>query len=287
MICCRNFYLYNYLIYFAVFIIGISSSVFCFRYIKDMLKKSNFTQINYRGEEIPIGMGIVFVILSPILIILVSLLTRISIIESLLISFGIMAMGFVGIIDDFLGNKDAKGFKGHIKAIFRGELTTGGFKAVVGFIIAFLISFLIYLIFNGRIIDIFINTLLISLFTNIINLFDLRPGRACKVYLFFLIIINLFVFKITFNSLILFSIILGYIRKDLKAEVMLGDTGSNSLGISLGIIAAILCPIEVRIGFLISLLILHVISEFFSFSAIIEKNRALKFLDDLGRRNKK
>ncbi len=270
----------------AVFLIAFAASLFCFGFIKDMLENAEFTELNYRKERIPIGMGILFAVLAPLTAITVSAITGEITAESSVFAAAVLMMGFAGMIDDFLGNKNDKGFKGHIKALLRGRLTTGGFKAVLGFITAFIVSIFISSFSEQRhITDIILNTFLIALFTNIINLFDLRPGRACKAYLLFLIIINIFSARteIPYLSLASAGIVLGYIRKDLKAEVMMGDTGSNALGASLGVIAAIVCPYYVKLGMAFVLVGLHIVSEFYSFSKIIEKSRILSFFDRLGR----
>ena len=266
--------------YILFFIISFLLSLILFPMIFTMLKDADFMETNFRKERIPIGMGLLFVITSPILIILIGNYLNIKL-ESFVISFGIISMGLVGLIDDFLGNKDDKGFKGHIKALLKGRLTTGGLKAISGFGIAFLVSLSI----SNGLSNIVLNTFMIALFTNIINLFDLRPGRACKVFLLFLCILAIFMNNTEYIYLyiIILAVILGYIRKDLKALVMLGDTGSNAMGISLGIIAALSTGFEFRIIITLILVILHVISEFYSFTKIIEKVKLLKFFDDMGR----
>ncbi len=272
--------------YILFFLISIAVSIGAFHMIYHMLQNADFTETNYRNEKIPIGMGLLFVIISPILIILAGKYMNLEY-ESFIISFGIVSMGLMGIMDDFLGTKDDKGFKGHIKALLKGRLTTGGLKAVSGFGIAFLISLSIsgdvYSVENVG--NIVLNTFMIALFTNIINLFDLRPGRACKAYLFLMAISAVFASADTyyFIYVILFGVILGYIRKDLKAMVMLGDTGSNAMGVSLGVLTAFSAPMSFRLTITIVLIALHLVSEFYSFTKIIEKVRLFKFIDDLGR----
>lgn len=253
-------------------------------FIRDMLLTANITGKNYKGEEIPVGIGMTFI---PVLIVNGIVINYIfgndAKIQQLLLIFlvGIMTMAAIGLIDDLIGNRDTLGFKGHIKALFKGKLTTGGLKAIIGG----LISLLIGSMFASNIVDILINTLIIALFTNLINLLDLRPGRAIKGFLFISAIF--FIIGITKEiRIILISIlayVLGYLPQDIKAKGMMGDVGSNALGITLGIISIVSYPMTVKYILLVILILVHFIAEKYSITKIIEKNSILKYLDELGR----
>ena len=116
------------------------------------------------------------------------------------------------------------------------------------------------------------------------NLFDLRPGRAIKVYLVIIIII-LFTLTgyIQILPLLILPNVIAYFNYDLKAKAMMGDTGSNVLGISIGILMALGYTLNVRIAWLIFLILIHILTEKFSLTKIIEKNKVLNFIDRLGR----
>ena len=170
--------------------------------------------------------------------------------------------------------------KGHFKSLFKGELTTGGFKALFGGFVGLVVSVCI----SSSIVDIIVNTLIIALSTNLMNLFDLRPGRAIKAYLVIMIpiYITLTGYTKVFPLLILPNV-LAYFNTDLKARGMMGDTGSNVLGISIGVLMALGYGIKVRLAWLVFLILMHLITEKFSLTKIIENNRVLKFIDNLGR----
>ncbi|MDO5707764.1 MAG: phospho-N-acetylmuramoyl-pentapeptide-transferase [Andreesenia angusta] len=268
--------------YILSFSIPLILGLILFKPLSRLLEKSEFTELNFRGKEIPIGMGIHLILVFIITILGIGRLIDMKD-SSYLLSTGIAFMGFLGIIDDFLGDKHSKGFKGHIKSLLKGELTTGGLKAIGGFGIAFLLSINMK---NTDIGEIILNTFLIALFANIINLFDLRPGRASKAFIFFLLIFAIMLKDNSYYNYILIFLggIIAYINKDLKALVMLGDTGANAMGISLGILAAISLNIEIKIGLLLFLIILNLVSEFVSFTKIIERVKIFKFIDELGRK---
>ncbi len=98
--------------------------------------------------------------------------------------FAALSMSFAGIMDDIIGNRNVSGLKGHFKSLFKGTLTTGGFKALYGGFVGLLIS----VVLTRSIPEIVLNTLIIALSTNLMNLMDLRPGRAIKVYLVIMIV---------------------------------------------------------------------------------------------------
>ncbi|SES70459.1 UDP-N-acetylmuramyl pentapeptide phosphotransferase/UDP-N-acetylglucosamine-1-phosphate transferase [Natronincola peptidivorans] len=250
-------------------------------YIAKMLKRGNFIAKNYREESIPIGLGITIVPIILINYLFFAVSQRDMLDKPLIFLTAIITMAFIGIIDDCSSNQVAKGFKGHIYCLLHGELTTGLFKAFIGGMIALFVSILV----STSIIELFLNFFLITLFTNLINLFDLRPGRAIKAYisialLFIVLGLN------SFYKLILYSILgycLGYLPQDLKAKSMMGDAGSNPLGISLGIISVFNFSLSVKFILVFILLLFHILSEKYSFTKIIRNNAILNYIDQLGR----
>ncbi|MCL0032897.1 hypothetical protein M1M96_01985 [Peptococcaceae bacterium] len=123
----------------------------------------------------------------------------------------------------------------------KGQLTTGALKALGGGLLALSITFMSCKFdWNTQSsVDIIINVFIIVLSINVINLLDLRPGRAGKAFLFLSMIILLFAdwsYSILPLSLIIGSLLV-YLYWDLKSYVMMGDTGSNALGVVIGITA--------------------------------------------------
>ena len=274
--------MYSYVFRGIIFLLGLIGTYLMMPLFKNLLIDSNCIRPNYKGEMIPVSMGIVFLPMIIINGIIVAYFTidAISMLCLFLFIFGMMAMFFAGIIDDTIGNRDVSGLKGHFKSLFKGKLTTGGFKALFGGFVGLIISVSI----SKNIIDIIVNTLIIALSTNLMNLFDLRPGRAIKVYL--VIMITIFVTLtgyIKILPLLVLPNVLAYFNFDLKAKAMMGDAGSNVLGISIGILMAFGYTLNVRIGWLVFLILIHLLTEKFSLTKIIEKNKVLNFIDRLGR----
>ncbi|MDY4128442.1 glycosyl transferase [Peptostreptococcus porci] len=274
--------MYDYLMLLILFSLGISVTLISIQFIRQMLDNCGLVRQNYRGKMIPVGMGIVFIppLLLNTIVLLFSNVAPERLIKILVVALGIISMSFVGIIDDAIGNRDVTGMKGHFSNLFKGELTTGAFKALIGGIVGLLISVTI----SKDISSIILGMLVIALSTNFMNLLDLRPGRAIKVYLFAIILCLFFcsVFERELMMLIVPAVI-AYFYYDIKAMAMMGDAGSNVLGISLGIFIVISFNMYVQIFVLILLILVHLVAEKYSITKIIRNNKILNYIDEFGR----
>lgn len=265
----------------ASFVISLALSYIGVPMILNMLSNNDIVNPNYRGDNIPYTMGLSFIFIQTTTVFLIMLITRQNIDYLSLYLIAFVLMGLVGLLDDLIGDKDVKGFRGHIKAFIKGKLTTGGIKAGVGFVLSLFISLLV----SRNLIDIIMNIFVISLFTNLINLFDLRPGRSIKLFIMVSIIMLVISLVKDFNFLLysIYGLLVIYFPMDLKAKVMMGDVGSNVLGITLGIYCVYTQGRLVRAIFLLILIVLHILAERVSFSKVIERSKVLRFIDNLGR----
>lgn len=254
--------------------------------ILEMLREAGFVRPNYRREQIPLGAGLVF-FLAALVILTLGRFTGLADRSANIFLFSMGAMGLFGLIDDVFGTRGASGLTGHFKKLFlEKEITTGSLKALAGLLIALLVS----LEFGEgagihKWVFLLVNSLIISLSTNAVNLLDLRPGRAGKGFL----IMSLFVVatgtgktELLYLAVILGSLI-AFLPHDLGASAMMGDTGSNMLGITLGFTAVYVLGAPVKLAFLLFLVIFHVLTEKYSLTRIIERNRVLNYLDMMGR----
>jgi UDP-N-acetylmuramyl pentapeptide phosphotransferase/UDP-N-acetylglucosamine-1-phosphate transferase len=64
---------------------------------------------------------------------------------------------------------------------------------------------------------------------------------------------------------------------------MLGDTGANILGITLGYYSSLFLNFNSRLMLLVLLVFLNLISERISITELIDNNKVLSYLDSLGR----
>lgn len=261
------------------FILSFVLSFLLLPMVMDMLKRANVVCENFQSKLIPFSLGILFVFIQLITLGILNMVFRFEV--DLLYIIGVSLIGFLGLLDDLIGEKNIKGLKGHILEFFKGRLTTGALKGFIGIFVSLLIS--TYL--SKELYCIIIDTLLISLFTNLMNLFDLRPGRAVKLFIFISLIFILSNFMNKGNYILysIIGILIPYFSFDLKSKAMMGDVGSNVLGFTLGFYASVNLNMSIKSIILIILFILHIIAEKFSFSDIIKSNRILSYFDKLGR----
>ncbi|MGH3233763.1 MAG: hypothetical protein ACRDOH_11005 [Streptosporangiaceae bacterium] len=192
-----------------------------------------------------------------------------------------------GAYDDLAGSGDRRGFRGHLGALRHGEVTTGAVKlggiGATGIISAALAG--------GSPADLVINVGLVAGGANLLNLFDLRPGRAIKVAVASGALIGAAGqdgvaaprLGAALGLLPPLAAALALLPEDLGERAMLGDAGANALGAMLGVSAAGL-PRPARIALLAGIAGLTAASEKVSFTKVIERTPALRWLDMLGRR---
>jgi UDP-GlcNAc:undecaprenyl-phosphate/decaprenyl-phosphate GlcNAc-1-phosphate transferase len=206
--------------------------------------------------------------------------------------------------DDLAGNGSNKGFRGHLGALRNGELTTGAVKlagiGAVGLAAAVIAGGSADGTASGNgagganraggvvgrravtaaLADIVINAGLIAGGANLLNLFDLRPGRAAKVAL----IAGGLLAPAGGTSAAPLAAATALLPEDLGERAMLGDAGANALGAMLGTAAATSLPRPARLAALGVITGLTAASEVVSFTKVIEQTGPLHWLDMLGRR---
>ncbi len=182
-----------------------------------------------------------------------------------------------GAYDDLAGSGDRRGFRGHLGALRHGEVTTGAVKlggiGATGIVSAVLAG--------GSPADVVINAGLVAGGANLLNLFDLRPGRAVKVA----VASGALIGAAGQDSVAApVAAALALLPEDLGERAMLGDAGANALGAMLGASAAAGLSRTSRITLLSAIVGITAASEKVSFTKVIERTPALRWLDMLGRR---
>lgn len=189
------------------------------------------------------------------------------------------AAGF-GAYDDLAGSGGRRGFRGHLGALARGEVTTGAVKlggiGAAGLAAASLLG--------GGPVDVSLNTGLIAGSANLLNLFDLRPGRAIKVALASGSLLAAARPDARAAAAAPLGAALAVLPEDLGERAMLGDAGANALGALLGVAVAAAAPRPARVALLAAIAGLTAASEKVSFTAVIARTPVLNWLDMLGRR---
>jgi UDP-GlcNAc:undecaprenyl-phosphate/decaprenyl-phosphate GlcNAc-1-phosphate transferase len=191
--------------------------------------------------------------------------------------------GLVGAYDDFFGSSQAKGFRGHLRALRSGEVTSGAIKVLGVGVSAVAAAVLVQRSRPGcpqpvcAVMGGLLDTALIAATANLINLLDLRPGRAAKV----IIMLGSGLFGSGAAPAV--GAAAGSLPTDLAGQSMLGDCGANALGAAVATAAALALPWQFRLVALTAVAALNLASERVSFTAVIERTPLLRRLDQLGR----
>jgi UDP-N-acetylmuramyl pentapeptide phosphotransferase/UDP-N-acetylglucosamine-1-phosphate transferase len=234
---------------------------------------------NHRGEELTLAQGPAVVLGSATAIALASGLPWHVRGAGLLATGG---AGALGAYDDLFGAADTKGLRGHLGALAQGEVTSGAVK-VVGIGATGLVAGAWARHGRGGLVDSCLAGIVVAGAANVLNLFDLRPGRAAKV---FLAVAGSSMYGSDGVGDLLAGPVgaaLCLLPEDLAERCMLGDTGANYLGAALGTAAAATMSRPALLGTGVVLVGLTMLSERVSFSEVIEQNAVLCWLDDLGR----
>ena len=198
----------------------------------------------------------------------------------LLVCFG---FGMLGLMDDVLGTGEDRGFRGHLRALTQGRVTTGLLKLVGGAGVAIVVAAEPGFITGKRVIA---DALLIALAANLGNLLDRAPGgrsrrrssptsrsRSCSAPA-----------RWASRSAPVMGAALGVLPEDLRERLMLGDTGANVLGAVLGVAVVLGTSRATRNGVIVALIVLNLAAEFVSFSRVIDRVPPLRWFDRLGGR---
>lgn len=248
--------------------------------VRFLFRIRGWTALNYRRESIPLGYGLLFVPLFLMEAVWIAVAQQtVELAVGMLASAG---MGLAGWFDDRFGTDGPKGLRGHVLALQHGVVTTGMIKVLAAFCLALLAAS----VRPVSLLEMAADVLLIMLSTNLINLLDLRPGRALKGS-GLLLIIAATAGTLPLDGVLVWACVLGCMvaaaRDDLRGRVMLGDTGANALGFLGGVLCIHSLGVSVKIGLLVLFGALHLYAERSSITAYIEKSRLLRRLDEWGR----
>lgn len=248
-------------------------------------------RVNHRGETLTLLEGPAYALGAATAVALVPGLPTRTRVAAVVATVG---AGAFGAIDDLRETGTSKGLRGHLGELARGHVTTGGLK-VLGIGASGLLAALILppgpdqdgehgALVRGltRTTDTLIAGALVAGAANLLNLFDLRPGRAIKVLLLHA--------PAAGNSpagrlvAVACGAGVGLLQLDLAEEAMLGDTGANAAGALLGTAVAAGPGRGRRLVVLAVIGGLTLASEKVSFTKVIARTPVLRELDQLGRR---
>jgi UDP-N-acetylmuramyl pentapeptide phosphotransferase/UDP-N-acetylglucosamine-1-phosphate transferase len=278
----------------GAFFVGLLTAAVAWVLLAPSFAAEVFVRQNYRGRQLPTAVGVVV----PLVLLAAAAATEVAVAAgadpdpALLTGLRLalvtaLGFGLLGLLDDLTVGEESGGFTAHLRWLRRGRLTTGTVKLFGGAAVAIVVVSLASASHNGspgwgRLLA---DGALVALAANLGNLLDRRPGRAIKATL------------IAFGALIIavgaepelagvaFAVGggAGLLIPDLRERLMLGDTGSNVLGAVLGLGVVITTSPGTRAGVLIALAVLNLLSEWISFSRVIDRVPPLRAFDRFGR----
>ncbi|HEX4979857.1 MAG TPA: hypothetical protein VFV35_07325 [Acidimicrobiales bacterium] len=270
--------------------VGFLASRLAWMSLRPVLAAELFQRQNYRGHVLATGGGLVLAL--GLVVVEAGRVVVSSITDGaagpgggrsavLLLAVG---LALLGLVDDLGGGSDRRGFRGHLRSLAEGRPTTGAVKMVGGGAVAILAVAIARP--GDDFLELVTDAALVALAANLGNLLDVAPGRAIKASTLAFAILaaatslddRLSVVAVVVGAGV------GLLLDDLREHVMLGDTGANLLGGAIGLGVVVVGSPVVRLATLGVLAILNGISEWVSFSQVIDRVAPLRAFDRAGRR---
>jgi len=245
-----------------------------------ILARSALARENHRGRLIAAPLGLL--IAGPALLTLSLLaLTRHGLVRGTLPAAAfVLGVALLGLVDDALRGP-ARGVRGHLRALRCGHADTGALKALGTLALALAAASWSGL--HGTRLALAVAVLVLT--PHALNLLDLRPGRAIKV--FALVVGVLLAATRALRPLWLLGPFIGPVAVvalyDLRERGMLGDSGASLLGALAGIWLVVTLPTAGLAVACAALVVTAVYGELRSISALVARAPLLRRLDSIGR----
>lgn len=190
-----------------------------------------------------------------------------------------LAAAALGGYDDLYGDRHARGLRGHWRALRRGEVTTGAIK-MAGLVAA---AAAVSAAERRSLPAVAGDVVLIAGTANLVNLLDLRPGRALKVATAVAAPLTMRAGARGVVAAGVAGAALATVPGDIRERDMIGDCGANSVGALIGWCLAQAGSHRARAASAAVVVLLTVASERVSFTEVIDATPVLRALDRAGR----
>lgn len=273
----------------VAFAVGVVAAAVLERFMAPILAAPALERTNYRDRTLATAGGIVVLMAVLVVEAVRTALAEFGVGDELsdelvrvTVLFCCFAFALLGLVDDLIGTEADRGFRGHLKALASGRLTTGAMKLFGGAIVAVVLVATPGEVSGRRLLA---DAALVALAANLGNLLDRAPGRTIKVallaYLPLAVVAGGSATGVTMAPVL--GAAAGLLPADLGERLMLGDTGANLLGAVLGLAVVLETSRPTRTVVLVVLVLLNLASERVSFSKVIDATPGLRHLDRLGR----
>ncbi|MFN2608556.1 MAG: hypothetical protein ABR511_11810 [Acidimicrobiales bacterium] len=245
---------------------------------------------NWRGRTVPTGAGVLVAVVALAGAVVVAVVgptgarTGPGTGSPLVVLVATVGFCLLGALDDLAGTAESRGFRGHLRALARGRVTTGAVKMAGGGALALAcVAAIGGHVGAGRLVA---DAALVALCANLANLLDRAPGRAVKAVVAGYVAVAAAAARRA--DLVAVAVVVGaavgLLPADLREELMLGDAGANALGGALGLGIVLATGPRARTAALVAVAALNLAGELVSFSRVINAVPALRALDRAGRR---
>lgn len=247
-----------------------------------------FVRRNHRGADVPGGAGVIIALVTVALDAgfgLADVIRHHDTVTARTVTLLVVAgFALLGLVDDVAAAGDDRGYRGHLRALASGRLTTGATKLIGGGLLALAVGATLAQDVGHAVVA----ALVIALGANLGNLLDRAPGRTIKAGVLAAIPIFVLASAAERHQLSGVAMVIGaaagLLPFDLREDLMLGDAGSNVIGAALGLAVVLSTGFTVWLATAAVLAVLNVASELVSFSRVIDAVGPLKFMDRLGRK---
>jgi UDP-GlcNAc:undecaprenyl-phosphate GlcNAc-1-phosphate transferase len=239
---------------------------------------------NYAGRGLPAVLGWAFVGASVVAaaVVAVGPFGRELDLGATVALGALVVVALAGLTDDLSGS-GPRGLRGHVGSLLAGRPTSGILKLAVGVAAGIVLAVLL----GGPPLRVAAAAVLIAASVNVWNALDVVPGRALKWA-----VVPLGVALLTGwtgpAGLVAGSALgaaVGVLPFDILERGMLGDSGSNPLGLAVGFGLAATLPTAAVVLGAVAVLALQVAAETITISRLVEATAPLRWLDRVGRRS--
>jgi hypothetical protein len=273
----------------AAFVAGVAGALALWAMTSPAFAVGVFERENFRGRALPTAVGV----LVALVVVAVDALTTVvaaagpdpdaaAVAGLRLVTVAAVGFALLGLLDDLGGAGESGGFRGHLRSLASGRLTTGAIKlfggAAVGVVVVSVRE-------PGSLGRVLADGALVALAANLGNLFDRAPGRTTKVGLVALValVLGAGAEPGLAGVALVVGACAGLLPADLGERLMLGDAGANVVGAALGLGVVIACAPATRTVVLVVVAALNLASERVSFSRVIAAVPPLRAADRFGR----
>ena len=260
--------------------------------LRPVLAMPALARSNYRGAPVPTAGGLAVVLASVTVVAAASvaiaagwLTDGVDGTSRAAAVVAALGFGLLGFLDDALARGSGGGFRSHLGALAHGRATTGNVKLVGGALVAVVVVLAAGV--DGQSVGwMLVDAAVVALAANLANLLDRAPGRATKasvVALAVLAVVTGLDIGLAGPAVVAGGA-LALLVPELREQVMLGDMGANVLGGAAGLATVLTLGHGAVVAVLVALVAVNALSEFVSFSAVIDRTPLLRWADRLGSR---